>query len=72
MNTAYKPRSVVIASRDHLCVNPAVNMNKGYALNAACKSACKAISPCIYYKNKDKPRKMEWEIQDIEELHKQA
>jgi len=37
-NTVYEPRTVLIASRDHLCVNTAINMNKGFALNAACKS----------------------------------
>jgi regulator of telomere elongation helicase 1 len=51
-------------------VNPAVNMNKGFALNAACKSAKKAISPCIYYKNKDVGNRMSWDVADIEELHK--
>merc|ERR1711957_875000 len=36
---AYKPKSVVIASRDHLCVNTQVNKNRGAALNAACGKA---------------------------------
>ena len=71
-NTVYKPRSVVIASRDHLCVNKMVNMNRGYALNAACKNAQKAINPCIYYKNREKARHMQWDVADIEELHKLA
>ena len=37
-NTSYKPRSVLLASRDYLCVNTNVNQNKGLALNAACSA----------------------------------
>jgi superfamily II DNA/RNA helicase len=56
-NTVWKPRTVMIASRDHLCVNSAVNMQKGFSLNAACKSMQKGINPCIYYRNKDNAQK---------------
>jgi regulator of telomere elongation helicase 1 len=70
MNTVYKPRTVLIASRDHLCVNAAVNMNKGFALNAACRSIQKAINPCLYFKNRDSSqKKLSWDPLDIEELH---
>jgi regulator of telomere elongation helicase 1 len=72
-NTAYKPRTVLIASRDHLCVNSAVNMNKGFALNAACRSMQKAINPCLYFKNRDSSQKtLKWDPMDIEDLHKEA
>lgn len=72
-NTVYKPRTVLIASRDHLCVNSAVNMNRGFALNAACRGLQKAINPCLYFKNRDQSQKtLSWEPMDIEELHKQA
>lgn len=72
-NTAYKPRTVIIASRDHMCVNSSVNMNKGTALNAACRSSQKAINPCMYFKNRDMAQKrIPWEPLDIEDLHMYA
>jgi len=49
-----------------------VNMNRGAALNAACRNAQKAINPCVYFKNRDKVRNMDWNVSDIEELHKLA
>lgn len=72
-NTAFEPRTVLIASRDHLCVNQSINMNKGFALNAACRNAQKGLNPCIFYKNRDKGKtQMPWKAMDIEELHKIA
>lgn len=72
-NTAFNPRTVLLASRDHLCVNASINMNKGFALNAACRNSQKGINPCVYYKNKDKGQmQMPWAPLDIEELHKVA
>jgi len=69
-NTIYKPRTALIASRDHLCINSAVNMNKGFILNAACRQAQKAINPCLYFKNRDiAQKKIDWEPRDIEDLH---
>ena len=69
----FKPRTVLVASRDHLCVNAQINMNKGFALNAACQAAQKGINPCAYYKNRDNGKSfMSWEPMDIEEIHKQA
>ena len=63
----------MVASRDHLCVNPAINVNKGFALNAACKNAQKGLNLCGYYKNRDKGKEsMPWGPLDIEELHKVA
>ena len=53
MNTVFKPRTVLIASRDHLCVNQQINMNKGFALNAACRASQHGINPCGFYKNRD-------------------
>ena len=38
-NTVFKPRTILIASRDHLCVNSQINQAKGFALNAACRAA---------------------------------
>jgi len=53
-------------------VNTQVNKNRGAALNAACGKAKKAMSPCVYFKNKDKGKTMPWDVADIEELHTQA
>lgn len=63
---------MLIASRDHLCVNQAINMQKGFSLNAACKSMQRGINPCIYYRNKDHHQEAlkDWPILDIEDLHK--
>ena len=48
-------------------------MNKGFALNQACRAAQNGLSPCIYFKNRDKANElMSWGPQDIEELHKVA
>jgi len=59
--TAFEPRTVLIASRDHLCVNVSINKAKGYQLNAACRNAQKAIDPCIYGKNREKGvKEMSW------------
>ena len=72
-NTVFNPRTVLIASRDHLCVNSTINTHRGFALNAACRNAQKGINPCPYYKNRDKADKtMPWTPMDIEELHKVA
>ena len=73
INTAYDPRTVLIASRDHMCVNSAINKNKGFALKAACRASQKAINPCMYFKNRDMAQKrIPWEPLDIEDLHKFA
>jgi len=46
-------------------------MNKGFALNAACKQLSKNINPCMYFKNRDQAQKrLPWDPLDIEELHK--
>lgn len=59
--TAFEPRTVLIASRDHLCVNASINKNKGFQLNAACRAANKGIDPCVYGKNRDNGVKlMSW------------
>ena len=64
---------MLIASRDHLCVNSKVNHMKGFQLNAGCRAEMKAIDPCIYSKNREKASKeMTWQPLDIEELHKEA
>lgn len=48
-------------------------MNKGFALNAACRSIQKAINPCLYFKNRDSSQKtLSWDPLDIEDLHKEA
>jgi DEAD_2 len=71
--TAFEPRTVLIASRDHLCVNPSINKNRGFQLNSACRAAQKGTDPCVYGKNREKGvKEMSWKPQDIEELHKIA
>ena len=48
-------------------------MNKGQALNAACRNSQKGLNPCIFFKNRDKGKtQMPWKAMDIEELHKIA
>lgn len=69
-NLAFKPRTVLVASRDHLCVNASINVNKGFALNAACQASKKGINPCSYYKNLENGKThMSWDPMDIEEIH---
>jgi hypothetical protein len=69
--TAFEPRTVLIASRDHLCVNLQINTQKGFQLNAACRATMKGIDGCAYGKNREKGvKEMSWKPQDIEELHK--
>lgn len=71
--TAFEPRTVLIASRDHLCVNSSVNHLKGTALNAGCRAANKGVNPCVYKSNIEKAvNEATWDPQDIEELHKLA
>lgn len=72
-NTVYKPRTVLIASRDHLCVNTQINPLKGARINAACRSLRKAPDPCVYFLNREKAKTdMSWDPLEIEELHNQA
>ena len=72
-NTVFKPRTVLIASRDHLCVNPSINVNKGFALNAACSAAQKGVNPCMYFTNRERgTTDMSWDPMDIEEIHREA
>ena len=72
-NTVFQPRTVLIASRDHLCANQSINMARGFALNAACRAAQGGMNPCLYFKNRDKADDiMSWEPHDIEELHRIA
>jgi len=63
----------LIASRDHLCVNSAINIHKGQQLSSACRTAQKGLNPCVYYKNREQGSKdMTWDPLDIEELHTMA
>lgn len=39
--TDYFARTVVLGSREQMCVNPRVNQLRGMALNAACRGECK-------------------------------
>ena len=58
---AYKPRTVLLASREHLCVNKEINENVGFALKAACMNAQKKAKRCKYYKNGETGmEKMPW------------
>lgn len=40
--TDYFARTVVLGSREQMCVNPRVRELRGQALNAACRAECKA------------------------------
>ena len=65
-NTVYKPRTVLVASRDHLCVNELHNSYRGFILN----SRCEDDKSCHFYKNKaNAEMKMSWDPLNIEELH---
>ena len=77
-STPYKPRTSVIASREHLWIHPEISKLKGNALNIACnKSNADKLSPDWWkYKNlvdkqlnKD-ANEVSWGICDIEEMHK--
>jgi Fanconi anemia group J protein len=52
--TAYKPRMVVLGSRDHYCVNPKVeNLGSG-AKNAACKRLLQETTGCRFNQGKSR------------------
>lgn len=72
--TAYEPRTVLIASRDHLCANKAVNHQRGAALNAACRSLMTGRGGCVYGRNSRDGggKNVPWTPLDIEDLHKEA
>ena len=70
-NTVFKPKTVLLASRNHLCVNEELNEKKGTDLSTACSNARKAKPPkCGYFRGSGS--EMPWEPIDIEEIHKHA
>jgi regulator of telomere elongation helicase 1 len=70
-NTAFEPRTVLVASRDHLCVNADVREQKGNALQSACINLQKGPNICRFFKGREKGKsEMSWEPLDIEEIHK--
>ena len=72
MATVYRPRTVIVASRDHLCANHDVNHLRGFTLNAACKGL-NDRKECSYALNREQAAKgLSWQPLDIEDLHKLA
>ncbi|CAI2381893.1 unnamed protein product [Moneuplotes crassus] len=74
--TAYKPRMVLVGSRDQMCVNPKLSEYRGAVLNSQCKKAIKnptKLSGCQYESNLNRKLKNNIDIPfkmfDIEELH---
>lgn len=64
--TVYKPRSVLVASRDQLCVNDDHKAYKGFVLNTRCEED----KSCQFYKSKaNADSHMPWDPLNIEELH---
>ena len=76
--TVYKPKTVLLGSRDQMCINTTVNQFTGTTLNAKCKSLREGKlngNSCQYYKNtngKKNPKNIGWDIMDIEDLHKKS
>jgi regulator of telomere elongation helicase 1 len=76
--TPYFPRTALIASRDHMWIHKELSKLKGNPLNIACNKATRGGYNGIHCHLKGKveefftieQRKNEWDIQDIEELHK--
>lgn len=75
--TPYRPKTAIIASRDHMCIQPEISKLSGTALNIACNAAirqghngvrCMMKDPVERYVEKEK-QQGEWPLQDIEELH---
>ena len=50
--TSYKPKMVVLGSRDQLCINPRMSKHKGVVLNTNCSALC-AQRKCMYRNNLD-------------------
>ena len=75
-NTAYKPKVIILGSRDQMCVNTQVNHHSGASLNSKWKSlrsGKKSNQYWEFYKNsssKKNPQKIGWDAFDIEDLHK--
>ena len=71
--SAYKPRVVVVGSRQHMCVNPEAMHVHGTARNNYCKELVKART-CEYHLGIDEAAKKKNAdtILDIEDLVQQA
>ncbi|CAI2380171.1 unnamed protein product [Moneuplotes crassus] len=74
--TIYRPKTVLLGSKDQMCVNSLVNSFSGSTLNSKCKSlregklsgmSCHAYSNTVGRKN---PKGVGDEIMDIEDLHR--
>ena len=74
--TAYEPKMTIIGSRDCLCSNSKVNKYRGATLVSKCKQIRSSTDPdtmCQQFKNTtDKSLKIDWQVQDIEDLHSLA
>ena len=66
--TCYKPRTAVLSSRDHSCVNSAIRQNiSGNILNIKCRKNC---VKCAYYNGVLSDKRERNNMLDIEELFK--
>ena len=67
--TAYRPKMMILGSRDHTCVNNSLNQFSGYAKKLKCKNLMKT-GGCVYYENlKTNPASyIQDTIFDIEDL----
>lgn len=65
--TCYLPRTAILSSRDNMCVNSAVKVYSGNALNLKCKQVRK-FKECKYYYGAEKLTSNVYDYMDIEEL----
>jgi regulator of telomere elongation helicase 1 len=69
-STAYNPKTVILASRDHSCINPDLSEFKGHNLQNKCNKAVKSHK-CEYFQDYAKRvDQVPYEPYDIEDLHK--
>ncbi|CAI2375692.1 unnamed protein product [Moneuplotes crassus] len=75
--TPYRPRTALVASRDHMCIHNEISKASGMSLNIACNEAIRGGFNgirCHYKEGIERQLKVEqfkdtWGIQDIEDLH---
>jgi regulator of telomere elongation helicase 1 len=73
--TLFRPKTVLLGSRDQMWVNTDINHHTGITLNSKCKTLRKNSpleSSWKYFRNtssKKNPKNIGWEIFDIEDLH---
>lgn len=68
--TVYRPRTIILGSREQLCIHPQVSQARGSEQNRLCRSLCESKG-CKYrnnLKHSNLHEKVEKEILDLEDL----